>query len=207
MWPDAVLAVAGQPRDPDSVRRAAHDILSQAQFRTAGPSLIERARAWLGREIGHALDAALAGHLGVVGVVVLLVIAAATVVVIVRVTRASRHGGALGGARVGPSGRPPQDWLAEAAACEAAGDWAGALRARYRALVAELAGRGVVDEIPGRTTGEYRAEVATNLPTAAADFGGATDLFEASVYGDAPVSRGDASHVGELARHVLAGLQ
>jgi hypothetical protein len=205
VWPEWRLAVAGQPRDPDSVRRAAHDILSQAQFRTAGPSLFDRARSWLGREISHALDAALAGHLGVVGVVVLLLIAAAVTFAVVRVARASRHGGRVPGYRVEGAARAPADWLAEAAACEARGDWTGALRARYRALVAELAARGVVDEVAGRTTGEYRAEVGANLPTAVLEFGGATDLFEAAVYGDQAAGPVETAELDALARCVLSG--
>lgn len=207
MWPEGILAVAGQPRDAQSIRRAAHDILSQPQFRTAGPSLIERARSWAGRQISHALDAALAGHLGAFGAVVLLAIAVAIVFIVVRVTRASRHGGRVAGYHVGPAGRLPADWLADAAACEARGDWRGALRARYRALVAELGRRGVVDEIPGRTTGEYRAEVAENLPSAAQQFGGATDLFEATVYGGKESGPADAATLETLSRGVLAGVR
>ncbi len=205
MWPEWALAVAGQPRDPLSIRRAAHSILSQPQFRTAGPSLIDRARSWLGRQISHALNAALAGRFGLVGVLVLLVLAAAIVVVVVRVARASRHGGRAHGHRIEGASRLPADWLAEAVACEARGDWRGALRARYRALLAELAARGFVEEVPGRTTGEYRAEVTVNLPTAAPEFGGATDLFEATMYGDQAAGPGEAAELGALALRVLAG--
>lgn len=207
MWPEAVLAVAGQPRDAQSIRRAAHDILSQSQFRTSAPSLLERARSWLGRQLSHALDAALAGHLGIFGAIVLLAIAAAVVFAVVRVTRASRHGGRVGGYHVGPAGRLPTDWLAEAAACEVSGDWRGALRARYRALVAELGQRGVVDEIPGRTTGEYRAEVSENLPAAAQEFSSATDLFEATVYGARGAGPADAAALETFSHDVLAGLR
>jgi hypothetical protein len=205
VWPEWLLAVAGQPRDPVSIRRAAQQILSQAQFRVAGPSLFERARSWLSRQIGHALDAALNGRFGLVGIIVLLVLAAAIVVIVVRVARASRHGGRVGGYRVDGAPRPPADWLAEAAACEGRGDWRGALRARYRALVAELAARGFVDEVPGRTTGEYRAEVTANLPTAGPEFGGATDLFEATIYGDHVAGPGDTAELGALAQRVLTG--
>jgi hypothetical protein len=205
VWPDWALAVAGQPRDPESILRAAHDILSQAQFRTAGPSLIDRAKSWLGRQISHALTAALAGRFGLVGVLVLLVLAAAIVVVVVRVARASRHGGRVQGYRMEGATRPPADWLAEAVACEARGDWRGALRARYRALVAELAVRGFVDEVPGRTTGEYRAEITANLPTAAPEFGGATDLLEATMYGAHVAGPTETAELGELSHRVLAG--
>jgi hypothetical protein len=79
------------------------------------------------------------------------------------------------------------------------------LRARYRALVAELAARGVVDEVPGRTTGEYRAEVIANLPGAAPEFGGATELFEATVYGDRSAGPSDTAELDALADRVLAG--
>ena len=205
MWPEWALAVAGQPRDPQSIRGTARGILSQPQFRTAGPSALERARSWAGRQVSHALDAALAGHFGVAGVVVLLLIAAAVVLVVARVVRASRHTGAVRGYRVDGGSRPPADWLAEAAACEARGDWRGALRARYRALVAELAARGVVDEVPGRTTGEYRAEVSANLPAAAPEFGGATDLFEATMYGDQASGPAETAELDALAHRVLAG--
>ena len=63
------------------------------------------------------------------------------------------HGGA----------RTAAQWRAEAAAHDAAGRWREALRCRYRALVAELAGRGLVEEIPGRTSGEYRIQCGQQL--------------------------------------------
>ena len=205
MWPERLLAVTGQPRDPQSIRRAARDILSQAQFRTAGPSLLQRARAWLGRQFNRLLNDVVTGHLGAVGVVVLLVIAVGTVFLVVRVTSGSRHSGRTAGYRLDGRVRTPADWLAEAAACEAQRDWRGALRARYRALVAELAVRGVFEEVPGRTTGEYRAEVGANLPTAAPEFGGATDLFEATIYGDQDAGPTEAAALASLSRRVLTG--
>ena len=77
------------------------------------------------------------------------------------------------------------------------------MRARYRALVADLAGRGVVDEIPGRTAGEYQAELGANLPAAAPPFAGATELFEGARYGQRPTASADAAHFRELADRVL----
>jgi hypothetical protein len=46
-----------------------------------------------------------------------------------------------------------------------------------------LAARGLVEEVPGRTAGEYRREVGRAVPAAAADFAGATELFEVAWYG------------------------
>jgi hypothetical protein len=196
---------ASPSRDPDSVRRAAHQILAQPQFRTTAPSLIDRARHWLGQQASKLLDETLSGHLSVIGAAVLVLIVGLLVWLIVRAIRSLRADPAARGPAVASTRRPPADWLAEAAACEAGGDWRGALRARYRALVAELSRRGLVDEIPGRTTGEYRAEVTANLPGAAAEFGTATDLFEGAVYGDRPAGPDETGEIRELAARVLEG--
>jgi len=193
--------------DPDSVRRAAHDILAQPQFRTPAPSLLDRARHWLGQQFTRALDDVLGGHLSVVGAIVLVVVAAALAALVVWAVRGRRGGVVRFGPPVSDVRRPPADWLAEAAACEASGDWRAALRARYRALVAELARRGLVDEVPGRTTGEYRAEVRDALPGSAATFSGATDLFERAVYGHADVGPDDAAELQALADAVLVGVR
>ena len=205
MGPEVVVGVTRQARDPDSIRRAAHDILSQSQFRTAAPSPIERARHWIGSQVSKLLDRALSGHLGIVGAAVLVLIVVLVVWLVVRVVRGLYADTVVRGPAVTGIRRAPADWLAEAVACEARGDWLAALRARYRALVAELARRGLVDEIPGRTTGEYRAEVSANVPGAAGDFAGATDLFEWAVYGHSPAGPGDASRIQQLADRVLEG--
>jgi hypothetical protein len=79
------------------------------------------------------------------------------------------------------------------------------LRCRYRALVADLAGRGLVDEVPGRTTGEYRAEVGENVPRVAPEFAGATELFEAAWYGNRPTGEEESQRFRRLADQVMAG--
>jgi len=102
----------------------------------------------------------------------------------------------------GPT-RSAAEWRAEAAAHEAAGRWRDALRCRYRALVAELAGRGLVEEIPGHTSGEYRQDVKVVFPAASVAFDGATDLFEQAWYGDRPTGRDEQAAFDDLARRVL----
>lgn len=192
-------------RDPDSIRRAAHDILAEPQFRTQPQSALERARHWVGQQVARALDDVLGGHLTVLGAIVLVAFVVALVALVVWAIRGRQGAVSAYGPPVSDVRRPPADWLAEAAACEARGDWRAALRARYRALVAELARRGVVDEIPGRTTGEYRAELTATVPRSAATFSGATDLFELAVYGHGEVGPGEAAELQSLADEVLAG--
>jgi hypothetical protein len=102
--------------------------------------------------------------------------------------------------------RGPAEWRADAEAAERAGQWRQALRCRYRALVAELADRGLVEEVAGRTAGEYRAEVAGAAPAVAAPFAGATELFERAWYGEAPTGQDEAARFRGLSDEVLSGV-
>ena len=49
-----------------------------------------------------------------------------------------------------------RDWLERARGARADGDNREAVRCAHRALIAGLAARGLVDEVPGTTVGEYR---------------------------------------------------
>jgi hypothetical protein len=99
--------------------------------------------------------------------------------------------------------RSASQWRAEAETHEANGEWREAVRCRYRALVGDLASRGLVEEIPGRTSGEYRGEVARNLPNASEAFGGATEVFDRAWYGRNPTGEREAARFRELAGRVL----
>jgi Domain of unknown function (DUF4129) len=87
--------------------------------------------------------------------------------------------------------REPLDWRAEAEAHRRAGRIRDALRCRYRALVGDLARRGLIDEIPGRTTGEERSQLRHVAPNAAPPFADAADLFDDAWYGNAAVGEAD----------------
>jgi Domain of unknown function (DUF4129) len=87
--------------------------------------------------------------------------------------------------------RTPADWRGEAEEHLAAGRYREALRCRYRALVGDLARRGLLDEIPGRTTGEERTQLAELAPESSPSFDRATAMFDRVWYGAAPVSRAD----------------
>lgn len=100
--------------------------------------------------------------------------------------------------------REPWSWREEADAHAAAGRVRDALRCRYRALVGDLARRGLLDEIPGRTTGEERDQLIVSAPEAADRFDAAADLFDAAWYGDAPVDRTDLDRFVMWENEVLA---
>lgn len=194
------------PRAPaDEVREAADRILARAEFREEPKSLLQRAQDWLFERLGEILADLFQGEGGtVLGWIILAVLVAASVFFAVRFGRGvSRDPGLRVGPPVAPR-RSAADWRADAEANEAAGNWRGGLRCRYRALVGDLAVRGVLEEVPGRTAGEYRGQLGANLPAAAADFGGATALFEAAWYGNRPTGPDESARFKALAESVVA---
>lgn len=100
--------------------------------------------------------------------------------------------------------REPTNWRTEAEQHRRAGRYRDALRCRYRALVGDLARRGLIDEIPGRTTGEERAQLRRVTPAAAPPFDAAADLFDGAWYGHVAVDAADDDRFQSLEHDVLA---
>jgi hypothetical protein len=190
----------------DEARRAAEEILARPEFRRPEPSPVERALDWVGERLGDLLRDLTAGGLGtVVAWVVLGLLVAVVVAVVVRVLRTTRRMPTRPPPLDVERRRPVADWRAEAERHEAAGDWKAALRCRYRALVVDLIARDLLDDVPGRTAGEYRREVADQAPVVAGEFAGASELFERAWYGDLPTGPDESRRFRELAERVEAG--
>ena len=100
--------------------------------------------------------------------------------------------------------REPADWRAEADRQRAAQHYREALRCRYRALVGDLARRGLLDEIAGRTTGEERQQLAVSAPAMGAEFSAAADLFDDAWFGHIQVGVNDDDYFQTLDHDVLA---
>jgi hypothetical protein len=189
-------------RPPGQVSRTIDRVLARPEYRHPGPSLLERIQHdvldWVARVLTGVVGAGPGAWIAVV--VILGLVALVVWRVAGGVTRDPGQGVAVSARRL----RPAADWRAEAEAHERAGEWRQAVRARYRALIADLAGRGFLQEIPGRTAGEYRAELGDALPAASPQFAGATELFEGAWYGRRPTAAADAAHLRELSDQVLA---
>ncbi len=189
---------------PAEARRRAVEILGRPEFRPQPRSLWQRALDKLGELIGKVVGGLGAGS-PVLAWVVVAVAAALIGLVVWRAARAlSVDAGVGAGVAGGGRRRPAADWRAEAAGHEAAGRFRDALRCSWRATVADLAARGLVEEAPGRTTGDYRARVARSLPTAAEPFAQATLLFEDAWYAAVEVGPAEAAQVRALGDQVLA---
>lgn len=90
--------------------------------------------------------------------------------------------------------RPPDTWRTAADRHRADGEYRDAVRCRYRALVGDLARAGYVDEVPGRTSGEERRQVAVlavergDADVLAVEFALAAELFDVAWFDDDEVS-------------------
>lgn len=102
--------------------------------------------------------------------------------------------------------RPPDRWRAAAARHREAGEYRSAIRCEYRGLVGDLARAGLVDEIPGRTSGEERAQLAELAPSVAPDFARAADLFDVAWFDDGVITTGDDEAFLEAQRTVLGAV-
>jgi len=191
-------------RDPDQVREVVREVLARPEFRPPHRSLTERALDWVLELIGRLL-AALGGSGagGIVGLILLALVLVGVGVLAARLSRGLTPSPEVAAAVPAGRRRSAAEWRAEAEAQERAGAWREAVRSRYRALVADLASRGLVEEVPGRTAGEYRREVGHALPEAATEFAGATELFEVAWYGRARTGAGEAAHLRDLSDRVL----
>ena len=190
--------------DPEEVRRITESVLARPEFLEARPSWWRQVLRYITDWIARLLEALGGGDRGsVIGTVVLVVLALVTAIVIWRFTATVRRDPGQDLAVEGGYGRSAADWLADAQQLEAAAQWRDALRCRYRALLAALAAEGLLEEVPGRTTGEYLAVVVEDLPTAQEPFRIVTRAFEAAWYGHMPVDGREVRQFADTSEDVL----
>ncbi len=89
------------------------------------------------------------------------------------------------------------DWAARADEALRAGDLHEAVRASYLALLAVLAGRGIVANAPALTAGEARFAVRRARPALFSAIAQATDSYERVIYGGATPDRRDVERLRE----------
>lgn len=104
----------------------------------------------------------------------------------------------------GTSRAKAPDWDKMAEEALARGDLDGAVRARYRALLAALAARGVVPAAQSLTAGECRRAVSKGLPDLFPAVAQATQVFESAIYGHAPIERTSVETLREATQKVKA---
>jgi hypothetical protein len=189
---------------PEQVRQQAKEILGRPEF-SHHESLVQRILGWIGDQLSR-FTFGIGGGPGFVGNLVSLIVLALIVVLLVvlvrtfvRRTRVEHPEPADDLSIELEEGRTSDDWRAQAERFEAAAQWREAMRARYRELVRALIEDGVLTDIPGRTTGEFRSEFRAAHPAGAASFDALTDLFEGVWYGGVATDAADNERFRGLA--------
>ena len=195
---------------PEEVRQSADDILSRAEFRPKNPSIFEEITDWIGSLFDDLFQpGAPGGSMSpVVGYVVLAAALIGVGLLLWRWLRRAQRDPEPGDEHPDPEAdRSAADWLTAAERLEAEARWKDALRCRYRVLVGELVERDAIPDVPGRTAGEYRAEVTSAFPGVAPPFSEATELFELAWYADAPTGPDENVRFRSLTEDVLEGVR
>ncbi|MGD9792376.1 MAG: DUF4129 domain-containing protein [Acidimicrobiia bacterium] len=192
----------------DEARRLADEILQRPEFQRAKPGLLERSRDWLARQLSKLFQFASDSGLGTV-LSVLFLAGAVTVIAVliirvwkVRVVRPERADMIDADVTV-RSGIDAAGWRAMAQDHASAGRWREAIRCRYRALVAEMAERRLVDDNDASTTGAERQQVAERAPSAASSFEDVTNIFDEVWYGGGQADADTDSKVADESTKAL----
>jgi Domain of unknown function (DUF4129) len=202
VWTD-LTGTAWRPMDVpvdlgrDDAQELARRELSDPVY-DAEPSLLERAIGWVVDQINELLFRTTGALSSWVGIAVL-----AGVVVLVTIVVARRMGplarrAASARRMFDRVGRTSADYRAAAEAAAQLGDWSTAVVERYRAVVAGLEERGVLDPRPGRTADEAAAEAGSVIASVAADLGMGARLFDQVRYGGRLATREDDATLRRL---------
>lgn len=189
--------------DRDAAQHAAQAELAKPEYHAADPNLLDRALSWLAQRLADLFRAASdAVPGGVLGLLVLLVVVVLLAVVVrLRVGKLARHVRAPGLVFEDPT-RTAQDHRAAAEQAFAAGDFAVAVRERFRALVRGLEERGVLDALSGRTADEAAREAGARLLGSQAELAAGARLFDDVHYGDRPATAEDYRRLAALDEQV-----
>jgi hypothetical protein len=162
--------------------------LSKAAYRESGGSLIERAIGkvleWIGDLLDSLTGTSPSGHAGLamlIGLVVLIVVVVLWRAGVLRTSHKVSQA-------VFDTARPrtAAQYRAQSEQEAASGDYALAVRSRFRACVAELTERTILDERPGRTAYEVVADAGRAVPALREPLQPAALAFTEVVYGNRP---------------------
>jgi hypothetical protein len=172
----------------DAAAEAARE-LSKPVYGQAGDSLVSRAIQKVLEWISDLLDGLVsptsdgdAGLLILIGLIVLVVVVVLWRAGVLRTTRTTAAQTVFDTDKP----RTAAQYRAQAEQEATAGDYAAAVRSRFRACVAELTERTVLDERAGRTAYEAAADAARVVPELRETLQPAADVFTEVVYGNRP---------------------
>ncbi|MGW4483452.1 DUF4129 domain-containing protein [Amycolatopsis sp. NPDC004368] len=172
--------------DRDPARLRAVQELTDPAYAAARPGLLQQVAHWLGEKFSELLanlSGVPGGPLGlllVIGLlIVLIVVVRLRVGKVARAAQAARH--VFSGRR-----RSADEYRKAAEQAAAQGQFADAVRERFRAIVRGLEERALLDSRSGRTADEAATEAGALLPGLAADLAAGAREFDDVHYGGRP---------------------
>ena len=173
--------------DADEARRWARDELAGQVYAESRPGLFSRAVSWLLDRLSS-LEVPV-GTGSRVTIVLLLLLLALAVVVAVRLAGPARLARRQALPDVlGSSARSSIEHRSRADDHARHGEWAAAVRERFRAVVRSLEERALLTDVPGMTADEVARAAARLLPTVAGDLTAGARLFDDVQYGGRPAT-------------------
>lgn len=164
--------------------------LSKPRYGQAGDSLLSRALQqvleWIGDLFGQLARNSPTDRTGVVVLAGLIVLVAVVVFWRAGALRTTPSESATVFDTDAP--RTAAQYRAEAQAAAAVADFAAAVRSGFRACIAELTERTVLDDRPGRTAYEAAADAGRAVPALAQPLRLAATVFTEVVYGNRPAT-------------------
>ncbi|HET6740779.1 MAG TPA: DUF4129 domain-containing protein [Kribbella sp.] len=174
--------------DRDQAAQEAAKELSKSTYRDSGSLLakaIGKVLDWIRDLLGSVSGSSPNGHAGLamlIGLLLLIVVVVLWRAGVLRTSRKRTSQAVFDTTR--PQSAAEYRALAEREA--ASGDFALAIRSRFRACVAELTERTVLDERPGRTAYEVVADASRTAPVLRDTLQPAALVFTEVVYGNRP---------------------
>ncbi|WP_231493944.1 DUF4129 domain-containing protein [Nocardiopsis sp. CNT312] len=191
-----MIHAAAEVTREEGQRRALEE-LSDPLYGERVPTLLERFMEWL-RELLNGVVEVGSGVFGgwaVLGpVLVVLAVLLVWLLVYLRPSASRRRGAVVHE----EDARSVADHRAAAEACERAGDFAGAVTERMRAISVSLEERAVITPRAGRTATELADEASALLPDQRGGLAEAARLFNDVAYGDRPATADAARTLREL---------
>jgi hypothetical protein len=189
--------------DPQRARELADEILGRSDLAEPPRTPFQIAVDWLGDRFSDVIDTVFNVAGGAAGVVVLAALVAVVLFAIFRARRTLERDAQVTFDTESSGKTSPEEWDAAAERAAAAGRYDDAIRCRLRSVLAALDRSGVLDELDGRTSGEYRSAAKQVLPLEAAGaFDELANAFDGVWYGDLPADARLSAEANELARQV-----
>ncbi|WP_329484699.1 DUF4129 domain-containing protein [Kribbella sp. NBC_01484] len=172
----------------DQAAQEAAKELSKSAYRESGGSIVGKAIAKILQWIGDLLDSLTGsspnGHAGLAMLIGLLVLVVIVVLWRAGVLRTSHRTPQAVFDTAKP--RTAAEYRAQSEREAASGDYALAIRSRFRACVSELTERTILDERAGRTAYEVVADAGRSAPALRGPLQPAALAFTEVVYGNRP---------------------